>query len=273
MSELSPEARALIDATLDCDEPSAADRQRIASRLGEQLGISALATTSAVAATNSLGSAAANGLSEAPLGVLSTVKATLSAGITKLMAATLLVGAISTAAIWSYATNEAPKQAKAPVAPPRESSPIVAPTLVEHAPAVASGSATQAVAAPEAKLRASEPAAARDRPRKLPKVEVAPAAASAPPTEAGSLQRELALVGDAQRALREGQATVASARARDYLQAFPSGTLREEAHAIDAMARCALDEAPADAIGEFEARAPNSVLATRVRAACAERAR
>jgi hypothetical protein len=276
MSELSPEARALIDATVLSDEPSAADRARVADRISAQLGIAAATVVGVSATASPLGASAASEsafTSSAP-GVLATAKTSLSAVIIKTMAAALAVAAVATTAIWALepaALNS--KRSKST----SEASPF--PKGVGAAEPVRT--AVTALA-PEVGMDVLVPQAADSEPPRLPdsareartkKVRATLNAAHAQPASSGtlgSIERELGLMGSAQRALRESDPSTALQRAQEYLASFPHGALREEALAVQALAKCAQGAASEQTLREFDDKAPDSLLAPHVRAACSK---
>lgn len=121
MSDLSPEARALLDAACSGDDPSAADRERVARSLAASLGVAALAPSTAQAAT------AAGGV---------------SAAVTTLKAAAVVL-ALAAFAAGALSPRRAPRTAAPASAPvgvrPSSSSPHVAvsaPALPRPAPVV-----------------------------------------------------------------------------------------------------------------------------------------
>jgi len=119
VSDLSPEARALLDAACSGDDPSAADRERVARSLAASLGVAALAPSTAQAAT------AAGGV---------------SAAVTTLKAAAVVL-ALAAFAAGALSPRRAPRTAAPASAPvgvrPSSSSPQVAvsaPALPRPAP-------------------------------------------------------------------------------------------------------------------------------------------
>jgi hypothetical protein len=91
------------------------------------------------------------------------------------------------------------------------------------------------------------------------------------PVAADSLAQEVALLEQAQRALRDGRGEAALALLDQHARRFPSGALRPESLAARVMALCRLhrqDQARSVARA-FLAEAPASPLAPQVRASCA----
>jgi outer membrane protein assembly factor BamD (BamD/ComL family) len=89
------------------------------------------------------------------------------------------------------------------------------------------------------------------------------------------LAGELALLTEANAAIRRGDATQASELLRAYDQRFPAGHLAEERAAAGILALCASGH-PQSAIAEarrFVERWPRSPLVARIKASCAAEGR
>jgi hypothetical protein len=101
----------------------------------------------------------------------------------------------------------------------------------------------------------------------LPRRHVAPAHPAGAP---GRLQDEIALLAEANAALRASDAPRALALLRDYDARFPHGMLREEVEASRIISHCQLTPGPAAAAAAaaFLDRHPASPLAPRVRSSC-----
>jgi hypothetical protein len=120
--------------------------------------------------------------------------------------------------------------------------------------------------APVQEVAPSAPAA-NDRgpasPAPAPRQAVVP---SAPDT----LPAELALLGEADRALAAARPTQALALLESHAARFPSAALREERFGLEAIARCQLREPGAhERAAEFARAFPAAVLGQRVKLACA----
>lgn len=241
MSDLSPEARALLAAAADGDDPTPADRDRIARALAVPLGITALLPATAQAA----GAAVGTGL---------TVSKALAAGALLLtFGGAAAVGArrASPRAVTTAVTARAP--AASPAARPS--------AAVQPAPARATAPSPPAVAVAQ-----PEPAVAPSPPRRT-RVQ--------PGVEEDSLRAESELLAAAHRSLARGDAPGALARIADYDTRFPRGTLREERDLERALALCAagrVEESRA-AAQRFLRAYPDSPSAGRAASACANPSR
>lgn len=259
MSELSQEARALIDSVSTLDDPSADDRTRIRKRLAVQLGASAFAvgTVADVAGVTSKAVAASKS------GLFGTAgKAALCAG------ALCVAGSI-----WLLDWHGEPASSKAP-------RPSVSARQAQVAAAVvpAAAPATGTAAAEPAQAVQPGPAEASPRVRRRAAAVEADAPAQAEPVAVSSLPAELSLLGRAQAALRAGNPAQALAIAREHEATFPEGVLKEERLGVAALSECTLSSAESAELGShasarkhaqaFLAAAPSSPLAARVRKAC-----
>jgi hypothetical protein len=117
---------------------------------------------------------------------------------------------------------------------------------------------------PELPPVVEEPAPPRAQPRPRRVVE---RRAVAPTTSA--LVQETALLRDADRALRAGDTATALARLDEHATRFPRGVLAPERAAERFVVMCELHAADPRAVGQFLATHPGSLLAARVRRACA----
>jgi hypothetical protein len=233
MTDLSPEARSIIDAGRDADGAGDLQRARVRRELMAKIaaGTVTLTASEAMAAT-------------AP-------KASLT--LTKLLVPLLLVaGGVGGTLAWR-AQHEAPAApvvvavapAPAPVAPPPVIVPTIVPTVAPPAPAVEP-------------VRHAPPRRAHVAARVEP--------------NADHLAEETALLASANAQLRAGDARRALALLDNYDRRYPGGMLREEVVATRVIARCQIGLAPdagakkgADA---FLRKHPTSPLATRVRSSC-----
>ncbi|MDC0684181.1 hypothetical protein [Sorangium atrum] len=278
MSDPGERARALLRAAR-ADGLAPSDKARLRAALAGKLAVGAPQEPSGEAPTSPppplAGSGAGGGVlaGKAAGGVLSG----------KVIAAGALIGAVAFAGgfFTGRATVDAPPPASA--APPAS------------APAVAPPAATPPAAAPET---APAPKAAPPRPRAPRAVAPAPPrpldlgaedAARAPSTGGGereparsrggqparpsTLAAEMALLREAQDAVRDGDPSAALERLDDLGARFPEGQLREERMAARVLALCAAGRAR-EARAEAErllGEATGSVHAGRVRASCAFR--
>jgi hypothetical protein len=133
-------------------------------------------------------------------------------------------------------------------------------------PAVATSSAVHPVKAPVA---AGAAAPAMPESPVLPVRSVAIPRAPTPDAAVPSIERETALLAEAQRALREGNAGAALRVLDRYDREIGQGTMAEEAAAARAVSTCLLTKTrSAAALVTFRAKFPSSPLLTRVQAAC-----
>ncbi len=264
MSELSPQARALIDEARHGEGLTGARRARIRGALVAQLGAGAAVSTGTVIGAASTAGKVAGGTSFA----LATAA--------KVVATVALVGGIGAGGIAvavhglpdielpgrphvavhgspSVAARGTPNIATAPalVAP-------VSPTLLPTAPP-----ATSAVS-PPAPLAAA--GAATSHPAAATRLLSAPVGSPAP----SSLETETRLLRDASFELRAGRPVRALALLDEHARSFSGGALVEERRVERILALCALGRA-AEAQAEgasFLGERPRSLLADRVRASC-----
>ncbi len=234
MSDLSPEARALLAAAADGDDPTPADRDRVARAIAVPLGITALVPATAQAAGGALG--AASGLTVAKVVAAGVVVLGLGGG-----AWVKARGARPTAA---HATSERVVRS-VPTAAPQVSAPRVTPV---ETPVV-----TPVVTLPVE----ARPQLRRGRPGVV---------------TGGSLREESELIAAAHRALLGGDGAATLARIAEYDARFPRGVLREERDLERVLALCAVGRrAESRAAARRFARAfPDSPSAARAAEACAE---
>ncbi len=239
MSELSTDAKALIERARLDDTPRAEDKQRIRGRLAAQLGAGAFATAALA------GSASAPSVGESG--------ALLKSALVKWVAGTLAAGSVAVGAV--MLTRQEPKP---PVAPP-----VVAAAPVERPAALVDPPAPVVREQPapvETPVAAAAPRGHRARRRSAPTF--------TPVGNTGSMNAEITLLAQAQQALRARDGKEALRLARQHAENFPSGALYEERVGIEAIAHCVLGEREHPAVRAFLARAPRSPLSARVRKEC-----
>lgn len=250
MSELSPEARALLDAARDADEPTAADRDRIGRALAVPLGIAALAP------------AAAQATSLTAAGLLTAKSVSLVAALVLSVGggAVALHHVRSTRAhhVRTHAVSAA-HVARTPVVLP--SAPAI-PTMVETPPAPANPVALAVPTAPVVPALAAESALS---------ARVATVHAGRHHhASADSLSQENALLQEAHRAVHRGDGAGALEILSTYGARFHHGELREERDVVRILALCSLgrrEEARASAALFLRAH-PGSLLTHRVNGPC-----
>jgi hypothetical protein len=282
-TELSSEAKRLIETARGFDSATLDDRVRVQARLLTQLAAGAGLGTVA-------GSAHA-------AGAKGWVAQTFARALPK---AALGAGAVATVAVgvalsWPTAKTQVPApKAPASAAPPasvitgvavnpaRENALEVATpeakTSDSPPPAALPPVALPSAALPSAAAAVSEaptslgksPTSSRPAPVMAPRATRAAAPEVAPGDTSGHLDEELQLVSAARAALKQGESEAALERLGEYQQRFPEGALTVEAQALRVDALCAAGErdASAEAAEAFLKRWPESPLAARVRAAC-----
>jgi hypothetical protein len=254
VSDLSPEARAILDAGRDADGASDLERARVRRALFATIaaGGGALAGSTAAAAQSAGASATATGAATTVATALPLAKILVPLAI---VAAGSVGGTIAWHARGAATTVVASSSVSTAPAP----TPMAAPTVAPPAPAPVV-SERPAVAPRHALARATTPVH-----------DVAPLATN-------RLAEETALLAAANAALRAGDSPRALALLDDYDRRYPSGILREEVLATRLIARCRVEgdgasglkvgaRAKADA-DQFLARHPASPLAPRVRSSC-----
>ena len=256
MSELSPDARSLLDAARDGDDPRVTDRVRVRRTLMATIG-TGTALASSTAATASVAATAGPAKAVVATKVLGWLMAGGAAGL----AVAIPISAIE------------PSGAPAPVeTPPAVVAPRAAEARAQAAPAVPvegdPAPAEQASEASPAPAPATTPAPSPAKPTHPAR----PAPAGAPATSAG-LSDEVRVLNEAHVALRDGDSARALALLDDHRRRFSRGALGEERQAARVLALCDAGRvAEAKAAAErFLAASPRSPLAPRVRQSCALR--
>jgi len=248
MNEIEARAQTIIEAARGEHDPTPDDRARVRSALSAALVPAA-------------GSGTGSPLADAGLRAAEAHATTTTALTTKLLVGGALIGATGLGggylALHSVTPTAPPAEAagQLPRAAPRD----------EHAPAV-----PVEAREPETKTKATEPAA--------PLLPVRTGTATAPalggaatPGPESSLAQELALLRQAQHALQRNDGVRSLALLDQMVERHPHGVLGEEAAAARVFALCSAGrprEARAQA-ARFEQQYPESVLAPRVRTACA----
>ena len=239
MNDLSPQARALLQAARPYDEPNDDDQRRVRSSVLSRVGAGAAIGLAATVSTSTL--AASTG----------TI---LGGTVAKLGIAMLLAGGLSTGAYFAtHARSVAPQTAveTVKVAPP--------------AALPANGEAAAAIQAP---------ASIDDTAKTVAEAPAPPAARTAgkvrAPKVSGDIEGEVRLLEEADADLRRGDAAGALARLGEHASKFPGGALRQEREGMNVVALCqagrqAEGRAAAD---RFLSRSSKSALASRIRAAC-----
>ncbi len=254
MSDLSPQAQALIEAGRS-EAPSAATKLQIKAKVLAEVG----------------------GAAAAGAGGATSASAAGAGGAFKLLATGALVLGLSAGALM-YNGGSEPEPEADPSTPVASVDP--APVLVEPAPlppAQVEISEPQPEAVPAAPVPASKVArrAVRSPTRRTKAMPVATEPAKttrAAPVDAMRLAREARVLKQVRRALRDGAFEQVLKLAQAHEAEFPEGALRVERLAAQALAHCALG-APDIAQrhrAALAAAAPASAHLRRIDAACAD---
>lgn len=274
MSDWGAEDQRILRSLRAVDEPTEQDRGRVAARLEAELSISlglgatlvGLATTS----TSVAGATAANvATTAASVASAPSTGGTLGLlGLAKWSVAVVAVGAAGwVASTWSERSVDTPDPSSvAPSAPRTTSAPPLRPTPRDartkdappelEQPALTPPTLTSPAPTPESETTASRRTATR-----------APTSA---PSKTFGLEDELALIGDAQKALAKNDATRALTLLERHAHDYPRGTLQLERSGLLAIASCQsgrTTEGRARATRFLSAHA-NSPLAARIRKSC-----
>lgn len=276
MSELSSDARALIEAGRFGDEPAGYDKARVRERLVRQLGVGAFAGAGVLTVVRAAGSGAAArpsaaSITDAPTLPRGVTPATPAAKAAKLAGSgagrasgALWVKSLGKMAMVAGAAGALYSGAALLDVLPRRAAPAPTP-LPPAEPAPALEPTIEPLVVTEAQ---PEPAPAGDEARPASSRRARREARGEAPAASGSLAEELALLARAQRMLRDDQPRRALAAVREHGERFPDGALQEERAGIEALARCLLGETDAPSVQAFLERSPSSPLAARVRKEC-----
>jgi hypothetical protein len=239
MDELSPRARALLEAAHGTDDPIRGDAARVRRNVLTRIG-----TTGLGAAVFSLS--------------LERAKALLGIATPKVVALVLI--AVGGSAVYQHARQRDVSWVSAPVSLP--SAKVSA--SASPVPAVSAA----ALAAESVPLSVEPPAPARDesRPHRAKSKRIALTRAVDPNS---GLEAEMRCVRAADAALRGGNVVEAEGLLEQHAREFPAGALSEERDGLRIVASCQSGESDSQrAAAQFLERAPRSLLAGRVRAAC-----
>jgi hypothetical protein len=266
MTELSPEARSLIESAHQADDPTANDRERIKGRLAMQLGAAAFTAAAVSSSTAAAAGAGAMSQTASAASAAGGVKAGLFAslgGLGKVLVTASLVGTLGATGVLTLAgTPEREGRAKPEVAQPR-AQPVEVPREAPK-PATIPEPVVQELPS-EKSIPTSAPAPVVPAVRKVAR-SARPSPEASPATS--DLSAELALLNGAQWALRQGQAAQALSMAREHETRFPQGALGAERAGIEALARCALGHEGARVVEELARVAPDSPVLARAKRAC-----
>jgi hypothetical protein len=283
MTELSPNARGLIDTVGAADGPSARDRERIRASL---FGAIAAGTTVAASTQAALGAPAGVGLAKAAVNgeiAVGTGLAVLTGKGTMAVALWFIAGGAAGTAVAAPVALFTERSEPALVAPAlhagdRTVSPAVAiarPTRIAAGEAPRTGAAEPALAtepprAPREKvvLRSADESAVAVKDRSEPERELGSATHS---PSAPSLATEVRLLKSAQRELSAANASASLALLDEHARLYPDGALKAERLGARVFALCKLGhvEQARKAAREFLRVAGSSPLVPRVLSSCA----
>ncbi len=239
MDELSPRARALLEAAHGMDDPIPGDAARVRRNVLTRIGTTGLGT-----AVFSLSLERAKAL----LGI-----------VTPKMVALMLV-AVAGSAVYQHAQQRDVRQA---------GSPVSLPSALASASASASAPPAVSAAAPAPESIAfsvgpSAPAHERRKPKSSKRVALFQAV-----DPNAALEAELRCVRAADVALRSGNLSEAESLLEEHARDFPAGALSEERDGLRIVASCQSGDSDGQrAAAQFLERAPRSLLAGRVRRVC-----
>ncbi len=231
--ELGPEEKSLIAAAREANAPTEVQRTRVSQGLEVKLAAGAVV----------------------PL----LTGTTAMAMVGKIGAGVALLAAVATGATYVVVTQPARTRLQpAVVAEPPSSPPVAMPPSVvapEPEPSLAPAPSPAVSDAPQRSARAKAP---RQRP-------------VAKPAPSVDLAGELALLTQANAAIKRGDVAQARELLDGYDQRFPSGKLAEERAAAGILVLCATGRAQSAGVEarRFIERWPRSPLVARIRASCA----
>jgi hypothetical protein len=234
MDELSPRARALLEAAHGMDDPIPGDAARVRRSVMTRIGATGLG-----AAVFSLS--------------LERAKALLGIATPKVVA--LMLIAVGGSAIYQHAHQRDVQRARAPASMP------IAPVIARAASEVSAPALESVPISAELPASAPESRKLKSAPRRV-------ALTRTVDPNAG-LEAEMRCVRAADAALRGGNVTEAEGLLEQHAREFPAGALSEERDGLRIVASCQSGDSDGQrAAAQFLERAPRSLLAGRVRAAC-----
>ena len=278
---LSPDARSIVDAARDGDDPTEDDKARVRRALAATIGTAtAIGATSSAAAANAasasaIGASGAATATSAAAGAATVAGSTLGTSLlTKAIGVAIAVGiAGGTVALepWNAGIESASDFEGAPVVETEtiaapQASPPSARSITAPAPVSAPAPVPVSVSAP-ALLQTPRAPARENARRSAPPPAPSPAAPDAPPID---LSAELTLVRNAEASRRAGRPAEALAHLEEHASRFPNGTLTAERQAGRVLALCDLGRtSEARALADrFASTYATSPLATRVANTC-----
>jgi len=238
MNRLSPEAQRLFQLARNADEPEALEVNRVSRALAHRLATGGGLATGTALLSHS-----------APAGA--------SLGVTKVVAAFVVAGALSTAGFFAMHSRKQPVTNSAST---RHASPV----LSVQTPVASSALLAEPLAS------ASSASSPMGTGRSIPSRVGTRASSAALEESPDQLQAETAALHQAQAALRSGGAPLALRLLNEQDASYRSGLLQQERSAARVLALCQSGSAAAARAesARFEKRWPNSPLTSRVRSAC-----
>ncbi len=282
---LSPDARSIVDAARDAEDPSPEHLAHVRGRVFAHLGVGLAAGTAATLAATTTAEAA-GATATAATGAASTLAtgAATTAGLgffakmtlaTQITITVLALGGAATgvAVATRGSTRDAAHASSAPMAVPATPASATATTGEPAAAPPLEASRADVAPLPPATVEPMTPPASTDAAASAPARAVAtppppPAAPSAPAVD--PLAAETELLGRAQAALAAGRHADALVLLDEHARLFPRGALAHEREGARWLASCGAGRGDAvrSAVGAFLAEHPSSPLAARLRAAC-----
>jgi hypothetical protein len=301
MSSLGPDARALLDATSDGDDPTEVDAARVRAKLEQRFLLSAAGVAAATSAATgakagaTLGGSSSTGAAALPAagagaslptgaGAASLGGALL--GSTSMVAGkALLVVALAGGAVGTgieiHGRLQGARPEPAPTAmvrPSEAAAPAASGSALKPASPLPAASRPPQAAHPERIGSSAARPLATSRPRSSAPASRASSAIStrdvtppSAPAARDSILDEAALLRAARSAIARGDGARALLHLDEHAATFPRGALQEEAAAARVFALCAAGRASEarSAAADFLALRASSPLAAQVRQACA----
>jgi hypothetical protein len=260
MDELGPDEQKWLDVLRIADEPRDVDRSRVRASVLASIGAAGAGAGAAASADAIAKSAAAKAATVAQTqGVLK------AAGF---LAAPWKIGVavVSLVVAGGGATLLANRSPAASIGSPGSAGSVIAASEIASVAAPVISAPSTTVGSPPVvetgAVRAMPPSAARAATRPAPHTTAASHAAD-------DVDAELALLTQAQQALKRGDANGALQALGHHAREHPHGTLTVEREGLRAVASCEAKRADGRALAErFVAANPQSPLVARVRAAC-----
>jgi hypothetical protein len=260
MTELGPEARALIDDASGVDAPSASDREKVRARLGVQLGVAAVGAAASVAATK----AGATGAGVKAAGSLFGGAGTLLA--VKVLVGVVLATAVTAGVVLRGRHASATHVVSAPPVPTGNGADARAAAPLTPAGSLSGAPAASAVpASPDAHIasRATHPRVPAHPPAGL---------TASPPSapSADAVEGEAALFAKVHAAIDSGNGAAALELLDRHERLYPDGVLADQRAVERVLALCTVGRVSAsrEAAERFLVEHPRSSQAAHVRRAC-----